>query len=53
MRNCDVFLTFAISIDCGYTLKPPLNEAVLKGTHKLCFRAKIRKMYTPVNPNFT
>ena len=22
-------------------------------THNQCFRAKIRKMYTPVNPNFT
>ena len=22
-------------------------------THNLCFRAKIRKMYTPVNPSFT
>ena len=22
-------------------------------THNLCFRAKMRKMYTPVNPSFT
>ena len=22
-------------------------------THNLCFRAKIRKMYTPVHPSFT
>ena len=29
------------------------SEAVLTCTHDLCFRAKIRKMYTPVKPNFT
>ena len=29
------------------------KEAVLTSTHNLCFRAKIRKMYTPVNPSFT
>ena len=23
MKNCDVFLTFAQNIDCGYTLEPP------------------------------
>ena len=27
-----------------------LHEAVLTCTHNLCFRAKIRKMYTPENP---
>ena len=30
------------------------TEAFLTNTHKLCFRAKIRKiMHTPVNPSFT
>ena len=24
-----------------------------QSSHNLCFKAKIRKMYTPVNPNFT
>ena len=28
-------------------------EAVLTSNHNLCFRAKIRKMNTPVNPSFT
>ena len=29
-------------------------EAVLTGTHNLCFWSEIRKiMYTPINPNFT
>ena len=43
--NCDMFLIFAQNIDHGYT--------VLTSTHDLCFRAKMRKMYTPVNPSFT
>ena len=30
-----------------------LSEAVLTSTHNLCFRAKIRKMYTPVHASFT
>ena len=55
MKNCDIFLIFAQNIaDRVYTLEPPsLSEAVLMSTHDLCFRAKIGKMYTPVNPNFT
>ena len=43
MKKCDIFLIFAQNIDHGYTLEP-------------CFRAKVtkmRKLYTPVNPNFT
>ena len=44
MKNCDIFLFFAQNIDCGYTLEPPHNEAVLTCTHNLCFRAKIRKL---------
>ena len=23
MKNCDIFLSFAQNIDCGYTLEPP------------------------------
>ena len=23
MKNCDIFLTFAQNIDCGYMLEPP------------------------------
>ena len=23
MKNCDIFLIFALNIDCGYTLEPP------------------------------
>ena len=35
------------------TRKNRLSEAALTSTHNLCFGAKIRKKYTPVNPNFT
>ena len=52
MKICDMFLIFAQNIDLGYTLDR-LTEAVLTSTLDLCFRAKIRKMYTPGNPNFT
>ena len=46
-----LFLIFAQNIDCGYTLEP--REAVLRSTHNLCFRAKNKIRYTPVNHNFT
>ena len=47
-KNVTFFLIFAQNIDCGYTL-----NAVLTCIHNLCFRAKIRKVNTPVNPSFT
>ena len=50
------FLISAQNIDCGDTLQPPqkhrLIEAVLTCPHNICFRAKIRKMNTPVNPSY-
>ena len=39
-KNFDIFLIFAKNIDCGYTLEPPLCEAVLTSTHNLCFTEK-------------
>ena len=45
MKNCDIFLTFAQKIECGYTLAPPY-EAVL--TSIQCFGAKIRKKGIPL-----
>ena len=59
MKNCDIFLIFAQSIDCGY---PQSNidcgytqSMLIVGTHNLCFRAinKNKNMYTNVNLNFT
>ena len=47
MKKVIFFLVFAQNIDCGYI------EAVLKSTHNLCFKAKIKNMYIPVNPSFT
>ena len=36
------FFFFAQNLDCEYTLNR-LIEAILTSTHKLCFRANIRK----------
>ena len=47
MNKKDIFLIFAQNIDCGYSLEQP-NEAVLKSTHNLCFRAKIGKKSIPL-----
>ena len=35
MKNCDIFLNFAVNTDRGYT--------VLTSKHNLCLRAKLRK----------
>ena len=42
----DIFLNFAQTIDCGYTLEPP--RPILTSTHNLCFGAKIRKIGIPL-----
>ena len=56
-----LFFFFARNRDCGYSLEPPHQcgsngrriDAVLTGTHNLCFIAEIRKiMYTLANPIF-
>ena len=39
MKNYDIFSFFALNIDCDR-----LSEAVLRSTHNLCFRAKIREL---------
>ena len=44
MKFFYIFLIFAQNIDCGYSLEPPLSEAVLTSTHNLCFGANIRKI---------
>ena len=46
LKIFDIFLIFAQTIDCGYTLER-LAEAVLTSTHNLCFGAKIRKIGIP------
>ena len=43
-KKIDIFLIFALNIDCGYTLELPdtasVNKAVLTSIHKLYFKAK-------------
>ena len=47
-KYCDVFSYFCSKYRLRVHVAP-----VLRSTHNLCFRAKIRKFYTPVNPSFT
>ena len=42
MKNCDIFLIFAQTKDCGY------NEAVLKCTHNIYLEQNIRKYFKPL-----
>ena len=49
-----IFFFLLLKTQIVGTRENPLTEAVLKSTHTLCFRARIRKiMYTPVNPSVT
>ena len=52
IKNSDIFLTSAQSIDCGYSLEP-LGGAVLTSTHNLCFSSRNKKnnIY-PYKPQF-
>ena len=56
IKNSNIFQISAQNIDCGYSLEPPRRggsneypqsmfwaEAVLTGTHNLCFEQKYEK----------
>ena len=47
MKNCDIFLIFAQKHRLWV-----LSEAVLKSTHNLCLREKIRKNVYPSKTQF-
>ena len=51
LKNFDTFLIFAQNIDCGYKLELPHRGGSNK--YPLCFRAKVRKIGTPLYPAFT
>ena len=51
MKNYNIFLILLKTLIVG-THKNRLIEAVLMSSHNQCFRANIRKIYTPVNPSF-
>ena len=52
IKNSDIFHISTQNIDCGYLLDC-LSETVLRSTHNLCFRAKIRKNNVyPCKPQF-
>ena len=50
MKNCDICSYFCSKYRSWVHVR---TEAVVTSTPDLCFGAKIRKMYTPVNPSFT
>ena len=51
MKKCEIFLSFAKNIDCGYTLEPPRGGS--KEYPQSMFWSKNKKnMYTRVNPTF-
>ena len=51
IKNSDSFHISAQNIDCGYSLKPPLQGGSNK--YPQSFLAKIRKIvYMTVNPSF-
>ena len=47
LKIFDIFIIFALNIDCGYTLEPP--RRTLTSTHNLCFGANIRKIGIPLH----
>ena len=48
-----IFLFLLKNIDSGYSLEPPhLIEAVLTGTHNLCFEQKQEKYQNFLSENF-
>ena len=53
MKKNVIFFLFLLKTLIVGTRSNRLKEAVLTSTHNLCFRSKIRNMYTPVNPSFT
>ena len=53
MKKNVIFLLLLFETEIVDTRQNRLIEAVLTGTHNLCFIAEIRKIvYTPVNPIF-
>ena len=52
IKNSDIFHIFAQNIDCGYSLEPPRRGGSNEYPQSM-FLSRNKKMYTPVNPNFT
>ena len=49
----DIFLIFAQTIDCGFTLEPPPRGGSNEYPQSMFWSKNKKKMYTPVNPSFT
>ena len=53
IKTSNILLFFAQNIDCGYTLEPPQLDGSNEYPQSMLLSKNKKKMYTPVNPNFT
>ena len=49
----DIFLIFAQTIDCGYTLEPPRRGGSNKYPQSMVWIKNKENRYTPALPSFT
>ena len=48
----DIFLIFALNIDCGYTLEPPQRGSSNEYPQSMFWSKNKKNRYTPANPSF-
>ena len=53
MKIFDIFLIFALNIDCGYTLEPPQRGDSNEYPQSMFWSKNKKNMYTRVNPTFS
>ena len=53
MKIFDIFLIFALNIDCGYTLEPPQRGGSNEYPQSMFWSKNKKNMYTRVNPTFS
>ena len=52
LKNFDIFLIFALNIDCGYTLEPPRRGGSNEYPQSMFWSKNKKNRYTPANPSF-
>ena len=53
LKKFDLFLIFAINIDCGYTLEPPQRGGSNEYPQSMFWSTNKKNRYTPANPSFS
>ena len=51
-KNVDIFLVFARSVDCGYTLGPPRRGGSNGYPQSVFWSGNKKNRYTPAYPSF-